>query len=93
MIVLSSRRALSAGQSGASSKRIFRAHFGEKNWRDWDTIVAEHPAQGLSKGGIKPRTVFEMMMTDAWTADGIVIWWDPVGIAEAVESKRGLFGQ
>ena len=74
----------SARRNSPKGSLIFATHFGMQDWL---------PSHGGLANRIDPAHEYEMMMIDGTLADGIVIWWDQVGLGRQIADHTGAFAQ
>ena len=101
-LLASTRRAL-AGPDQVQGRhyQVLATHFGMVNWKGFDAAVESannapikpHYGVRVSRAGIIPEHLYQMMMVDAFMADGIFIWWDLPGIAADARAGTGIFSQ
>jgi hypothetical protein len=61
---------------------LLTTHFGTTNW------AVSH---GGPSNSIRPQNEFGMMIADGPLADGVMIWWDQLGLSSALRQQRGIF--
>ena len=75
-LLKSMRRALPSGAL------LLTTHFDSTNW------AASH---GGAANSIRPEDELGIMLADGPLADGVMIWWDQLGITQDIERQLGIF--
>lgn len=75
-LLKSMRKALPAGAL------LLTTHFGETNW------AASHGGAATTN---TPLFELGIMLADGPLADGMMIWWDQIGILKDIKNQRGIF--
>lgn len=61
---------------------LLTTHFGTTNW------AASH---GGPSNSIVPANELGMMIADGPVADGVMVWWDQLGLGSDIKHQRGIF--